>query len=725
MKKKILTTLLSLICVLGCMIGLAACGDDKSNVTAESWSKCFTNLATADNLTISMGDNEVKLGGANMYGAKMANNEVIFSYESLRYYRYLKEGATATWVKDSITKQDFETNFANYQKVLTVYSSLKDDYNSFTYSDGKYTCASLDKTETFGGVLTDVSVTFNKNPLTGIDEIASILFTSNMDGTSVQYTLTNVGNTDIAIPQATDGHIHDLSLVSAAAPTCKTAGNIEYWECIGCHGCFSDTNGNVTINRTDTVIAALGHQWSTEWQNDESYHWHECTVGCEFSNNSQKGDFGAHIYDTVTHYCECGKRDTSFPTEGLVLELNSDNESYSVTGIGTATDNELIFPSEYNDKPVTAIADHSFANCTSITSIILPDSIEKIENYAFVSCSSLSSVTIMNKNIEIQYWAFGGCSSLTEIKYSGSLANWLTIKEHENLMYWGSNKKLYIGGAEITGNLVIPNGTTSIPSYAFYGCSSITSVTLPSSIKKINSGAFNGCSIKEIHYEGTFADWCAADSYSGLMDRRESNDYKLYIDGAEITGDLVIPNGITSIPLYAFYGCSSITSITMPNSLTSINANAFGRCMWITSITIPDNVYFISQYAFNNCNRLTSATIGNGVTRINDGLFRYCESLQSVTISDKVEYIGDYAFQGCRLTSIIIPDSVHSIGFNAFQGCSLTSIYYTGTEAEWNDLVIYDNSDTFTNATKYFYSETAPTESGNFWHYVNGVATPW
>ena len=144
---------------------------------------------------------------------------------------------------------------------------------------------------------------------------------------------------------------------------------------------------------------------------------------------------------------------------------------------------------------------------------------------------------------------------------------------------------------------------------------------------------------------------------------------------------ITIPNSVTSIGSYAFYYCYKLTSVTIGNSVTSIGDRAFYYCDSLTSITIPDSVTSIGSDVFWSCSELASVTIGNSVTSIGSNMFRNCTKLRNITIPDSVTSIGSEAFYNCsNLTSITIPDSVTSIGSSAFRECDrLTSVIILAT----------------------------------------------
>ena len=319
---------------------------------------------------------------------------------------------------------------------------------------------------------------------------------------------------------------------------------------------------------------------------------------------------------------------------------------------------------------VTSIGEAAFSYCTSLTSITIPNSVTSIGGWAFQGCSSLTSVIIPNSITSIGEYAFDGCSSLTSViipnsitsigEYAFSYCTSLTsviIPNSVTSIGWGAFKDC----SSLT-SVIIPNSVTSIGGWAFQGCSSLTSITIPNSVTSIRGDAFSGTGIynNESNWE---------------------NDV-LYISNClieaktKISGSYTIKDNTRLLAESAFYGCTSLTSVTIPNSVTSIGYRAFEDCSSLTSITIPNSVTSIVGEAFKGCSSLTSITIPNSITEINGGIFAGCSSLTSITIPNSVTSIGYSVFEGCSsLTSITIPNSVTSIRGDAFSGCSsLTSI---------------------------------------------------
>ena len=219
-------------------------------------------------------------------------------------------------------------------------------------------------------------------------------------------------------------------------------------------------------------------------------------------------------------------------------------------------------------------------------------------------------------------------------------------------------------------SVTIPNSVTSIGDYAFFGCSGLTSITIPNSVIRIGTYAFGNCSgLTSINVESENSYYDSRDRCNAII---ETTSNKLVV-GCMKT---VIPNSVTSIGEKAFEGCSGLTSIIIPNSVTSIGDYAFSHCSSLASVTIPNSVTSFGEYIFMNCCSLSSVTIPNSANSFGNHTFYGCSSLISVNIPNSVTTIGHEAFSGCSsLTSVTIPNSVTSIGTQAFYGCSgLTSV---------------------------------------------------
>ena len=249
--------------------------------------------------------------------------------------------------------------------------------------------------------------------------------------------------------------------------------------------------------------------------------------------------------------------------------------------------------------------------------------------------------------------------------------------------------------------VIIEDGITRIGDYAFSDFTQMYAITLPASVESIGNCAFQGCCVLTDIFIEDLTAWINIQQegeYARPTNNGTATQKHLYLN-RELVTDLVIPEGITSIPANAFGGCVDITTVLIPNGVQSIDLLAFSQCAALKSVTIPDSVTSIGTSAFLMCNSLTDITIPDGVTTIGDDAFNGCSSLTSIVIPDSVTEIGWFVFNECRnlnsvtlgnnltwispsmfryctsLTEITIPDSVGSIAAYAFIGCgNLSSV---------------------------------------------------
>jgi len=232
-------------------------------------------------------------------------------------------------------------------------------------------------------------------------------------------------------------------------------------------------------------------------------------------------------------------------TELESIKVNPGNTKYdsrnnSNTIIETSS-NKLLLGCKNSIIPnsVKIIGDYAFCDCTELTSINIPNGVTTIGDCAFKGCKGLSSVTIPDGVASIGAGAFYDCMGLSSV--------------------------------------TIPDGVTSIGGGAFAWCSSMTSIIIPSSIMRIGEGAFAGCYELEKVNIYDINSWCSI-QFGNESANPLSNAHNLYLAGELIT-NLIIPESVKSIGKYAFYGCSSLISVTIPQSVTRIGESSFYDCI--------------------------------------------------------------------------------------------------------------------------------------------------
>ena len=232
---------------------------------------------------------------------------------------------------------------------------------------------------------------------------------------------------------------------------------------------------------------------------------------------------------------------------------------------------------------------------------------------------------------------------------------------------------------ESLSSIIIPESVTSIGYDAFAYCYSLTSITIPEAVISINYNVFYGSGLTTLNYNATN---CSAlegwlNGCNSLTNLTIGGNVQVISDGfahgrSNLAGELVIPNSVTYIGASAFYGCSSLTSVTIPEGITSIEESAFGWCSSLETVNLPNSVETIGNWAFTGCSSLTNLVFPSSLTSIGYEAFSSCHSLTGMLeLPASVASIGDEAFLDCSgLMGLMLPDSIQSIGYYAFKNCS-------------------------------------------------------
>lgn len=368
--------------------------------------------------------------------------------------------------------------------------------------------------------------------------------------------------------------------------------------------------------------------------------------------------------------------------------------------IGVTSLEEVNLPSN-----LESLGDYSFSSCSNLKKINLPSSINQIGECCFSSCASLTSITIPSNIKSIPYGCFRNCYKLKDITFSEDLEV-IENNAFENCIQ--------------VETLSFPSKLKEIESSAFCKCTRLKSITFPESLTTISSSAFSydtsltslslGKNIQHIA-NGAFSTCCSIESIEISSENKiykSVNNCLIKIDEDEVIigcKNSIIPDGIKTIGVEAFFGCNKLTQIQFPSSVTKLDNYSFSNCSSLTAINLTSTIVTLGNNVFTGCSRIESIVVDNDnpsysslsncllskdkkellygckasiipseVETIASEAFYFCTLLESINIPSTVKTIQQRAFANCyNLKSVTIENGVNDIQAECFSNCSILS----------------------------------------------------
>ena len=348
---------------------------------------------------------------------------------------------------------------------------------------------------------------------------------------------------------------------------------------------------------------------------------------------------------------------------------------------------------------ITYIGKDAFQACRKLSVVKIPASVTEIGEWAFSQCDSLKSVTFLLKN-NVQAIGAGAFSdsALESFDFPAALKN-ISESTFSNCSNLKSAK--------------LPEGLKTIDASAFAGCTSLKEIVIPKSVTSIDGWAFAGAGLQKItvSHTGEWSSEWIEEAFRGCPlktlvlsydSSAESTSTPNFLPFSTIFPELqtlIVSNGITGIGIDNFAHSKHLTSITFPDSLTGLATCAFQDATSLVSVTLPKNMTFIGNYAFEGCTSLKTINIPSGITEIDTATFKNCSNLKNIIIPNGVYSIADHAFENSGLQTITLPQSTYTISDAAFLNCNhLTDVNYSGTKAQWDEMIIGADNECLTNA---------------------------
>ena len=327
-------------------------------------------------------------------------------------------------------------------------------------------------------------------------------------------------------------------------------------------------------------------------------------------------------------------------------------------------------PIKIND--VVSTSPVTYANYLGKT-IIIKDAGENTLATIVVKSDGTFSMVLEDTVIVQRDLAFYGCTNLTSVTIPSNMTS------IGNGMFYGCTSLV---------SVVIPSGATSIGNDMFHGCIALSSVTIPSSVTRIGNDMFHGCivlasvtipsSVTSLGYNMCYG--CVGLLSATILAQISAIGHDTFRNCSSLQ-TLSIPDGVTTIGDDAFSGCVALNAITLPSAMTTLGNSVFSGCSVLRTIILPVGITVLGDSVFEDCSALISLSIPPAVSNIGNNVFAGCSLLQTVTIPSSVVSIGDFAFIDCAsLTTLTLPSGLITIGNNMCYNCvSLTRVTIPST----------------------------------------------
>ena len=399
---------------------------------------------------------------------------------------------------------------------------------------------------------------------------------------------------------------------------------------------------------------------------------HSCgslnVINVASANGTYHSD-GNCLINTASKPLIVGTNQSVIPADGSVTEIG-DSAFLNRHGLSA-----IVIPDS-----VIMVGRSAFDGCTSLQSVAMGSGLTEIGNDAFANCSALTAVTVPDNVQSIGSWAFEGCEALQSITLP-FVGNGVISDENSYTKFsiiFGSvpeslRKVVITGGEEIADSafegcasiteIVLPDSVTSIGNRAFYNCSALTDIHIGNGVTSAGEWAFYGSNALQKTHISDFDAWFNVEFANSAANPLTYSHY-MYVNGA-LLSDIVIPETVTEIKPYAFYG-ASIAGVTVHDGLQSVGRDAFRECAPLTNVYISDLTAWLSinfsnlasnplrEALYLNGDRVLDLVIPQSVTEVKFAAFASGD-FNTVTIHDGVTYVGNDAFGGSTLQKITLP----------------------------------------------------------------------